>query len=111
MTIAGGPGPSPGPEGRLLDGLRSGDIATEAERLRAATTLLESAFVEELYRAMRETVPEGITSGGSGEAIFSGMLDQHLAEVTAGRMDGGLGQVLYERFRSMVDGGGEGDSR
>ena len=87
----------------LMAALRAGDIKGEAERLKAATTLLESTFVEELYRVMREPVPDGMVSGGQGEKIFAGMLDRHVAEVTAGRLeDRGLGRAIYERFRESA---------
>jgi peptidoglycan hydrolase FlgJ len=100
----GGPGgPVGGDPGGLLASLRAGEIRGESARLQAATTLLESSFVQELYKAMRETVPEdGMTSGGGGEAIFSGMLDQHIAEVTAGKMKQGLGQALYNQLRGAA---------
>jgi Rod binding domain-containing protein len=103
-------GPSGTDPGGLLESLRAGEIRGEAAKLRAASTLLESAFVQELYKVMRETVPEGgITSGGSGEAIFSGMLDQHVAEVTAGDMERGLGRALYDQLRGAAGIPEEGD--
>jgi Rod binding domain-containing protein len=112
MSIGGVNGPGGPDAGGLLDSLRAGQIQGEAAKLRAATTLLESTFVQELYKAMRETVPEGgITSGGSGEAIFSGMLDQHVAEVTASKMDDGLGRALFEQLRGAAGIGKEGDTK
>lgn len=99
------PGPS-GPGDDLLQALRSGRIQGDEARLAAATDLLESSFYQELFKALRDTVPEdGLTSGGQGEEIFSSLLDQHLAEVSARRSDGGLGSALYRHFLSA--GGGE----
>ena len=98
-------GPS-GPGDDLLQALRSGRIQGDEARLAAATDLLESSFYQELFKALRDTVPEdGLTSGGQGEEIFSSLLDQHLAEVSARRSDGGLGSALYRHFLSA--GGGE----
>ena len=93
----------PGPLGRdplsTLSALKSGNIRGEEARLRAATDLLESAFFQELFKAMRDTVPEsGLLGGGSGEDAFSSMLDQHIADAAASRLTGGLGQALYRRF-------------
>ena len=100
MSVSGPLGPD---RGGLLERLRAGELQGDAESLRAATNLLEGVFVQELYKAMRETVPDdGMTSGGNGEAIFSGMLDQHIAEITAGRYERGLGQALYDQFRGAA---------
>lgn len=68
---------------------------------------LEGMFVQQLYKAMRETVPqqEGIVSGGAGEDIFTGLLDQHLAAETPKQWEHGLAQALYRQLRhhSTVD--------
>ncbi|MBL8982503.1 MAG: flagellar biosynthesis protein FlgJ, partial [Gemmatimonadetes bacterium] len=40
-------------------------------RLADAVRQLEGVFVEQLFKAMRETVPtDGLTSGGAGEQMF-----------------------------------------
>lgn len=102
-TVPAGP---PGPGDDLLQALRSGRIQGDEARLAAATDLLESSFYQELFKALRDTVPEdGLTSGGQGEEIFSSLLDQHLAEVSARRSDGGLGSALYRHFLSAGGGG------
>ena len=93
-----GPG---GPD--TLAALRSGRIQDPAERLRAATRLLEGSFYEELFKVMRGTVPEGgALSGGQGEDIFTGLMDQRVAEAAAMESDRGLGEALYRYF---VDAG------
>ena len=62
---------------------------------------LEGMFVQQLYKAMRETVPqqEGIVSGGAGEDIFTGLLDQHLAAETPKQWEHGIAQALYRQLR------------
>lgn len=92
-----------GPLGRdpssTLDSLRSGRIQGREERMKAAADLMESSFFQELFKALRATVPEGgLAGGGTGEDVFSGLLDQHLADVAAGRLERGLGEALYRRF-------------
>ncbi len=82
--------------GGILDALRTGRLRGDEARLRAATDGLESTFYQELFKAMRESVPKsGLLDGGSGEASFTTMLDEHLAEVEATRTQRGLGQALY----------------
>ncbi|MEQ9401869.1 MAG: rod-binding protein [Longimicrobiales bacterium] len=90
--------------GDALEALRTGRIQGDAERLRAASKLLEGTFYQELFKAMRETVPEGgAVSGGAGQEMFEGMLDQHIADASALRSDQGLGQALYAFFMRGAD--------
>lgn len=92
-----------------IDSIRTvsaGDaVARSAKGQRDATLMktasqLEGLFVQQLYKAMRETVPqqEGAVSGGAGEDIFTGLLDQHLATETPKQWDRGLAQALYRQL-------------
>lgn len=93
----GGPGPVTG--GGALDALRDGRIKDPEARLRTAARLLESSFYQELFKAMRATVPEsGITGGGSGEDMFQSLMDERVAEAAALRQERGLGRALYRYF-------------
>ncbi len=96
MSMAPMRGPS---NADLLAQLRDGRITDPDDRLRAATQLLEGTFYQEMFKAMRGTVPEGgAISGGSGEDMFEGLLDQHIADAAAGQSDRGLGSALYRYF-------------
>jgi flagellar protein FlgJ len=104
--LGGGPGD-------VLAALRGGRIEGEDARLRAATELLEGSFYQELFKAMRDTVPEGgVVSGGFGQGVFEGMLDQSVAESAALGADGGLAEALFRYFRgydaASTDGAGKG---
>jgi flagellar protein FlgJ len=70
-------------------------------KLKQAAQQLEGMFVQQLYKAMRNTVPqqEGIVSGGAGEDIFTGLLDQHLAAETPKHWKGGLSDAIYRQMR------------
>jgi Rod binding domain-containing protein len=84
-------GGGPRPPNDLLEGLRSGRI-TGQERKEAVARLVDSTFLEELFRALRSTVEEGGAMGaGESAAGFLGMMDQHLAEAASHRMRLGFG--------------------
>jgi flagellar protein FlgJ len=70
-------------------------------KLWKAAQQLEGVFVQQLYKTMRETVPqqEGIVSGGAGEDIFTGLMDQHVAAETPKHWDTGLSDALYRQLR------------
>ena len=93
-------GTGPGPRGTdVLTALREGRIEGADNRLRAATRLLQGSFYEELFKAMRGTVPDGgVISGSQGQDIFESLLDQRVAEVASMKAEGGLGDALYRYF-------------
>lgn len=80
--------------------------AREAERARAlreAARDLEAVFVEQMFKAMRETVPDGgLVSGGSGEEVFNALLDQHLAGEAPAQRDSEITEAVYRQLRNRA---------
>jgi peptidoglycan hydrolase FlgJ len=77
--------------------------ATADERLRAVTKQLEGVFVQQLFKAMRETVPkDGLTDGGAGEDIFTGLMDEKMATHVPDHWDRGIGESLYRQLRAAL---------
>ena len=76
------------------------DATPDQKKLKKAAGDLEGLFVSQLFKAMRETVPtdEGIVSGGSGEDIFTGLMDEHLAAETPSHWGGGISEALYRQL-------------
>ncbi|MBC8085701.1 MAG: rod-binding protein [Phycisphaerae bacterium] len=75
-------------------------LTDDQKKLRKAATDLEGLFVAQLFRAMRETVPknDGFVSGGSGEEIFTGLMDEHIAAETPSHWGGGISEALYRQL-------------
>lgn len=73
-------------------------------KLRKAAQQMEGTFVEQMYKSMRETVPEGgMFDGGSGEEMFTGLLDQHVASDTPIKwQQHGLSESIYRQMRDAV---------
>ncbi len=76
-------------------------------RLRKASQDLESVFINELFKAMRQTVPDdGILSQDPGQDLFTGMLDERIAQSYAGQGRTGIGDALYHQLsRRLSDAG------
>ena len=90
--------PSPGPTHPV-----SGSAGTKDVKLRKAAQQMEGAFVEQMYKSMRETVPtDGMFDGGSGEEMFTGLLDQHVASDTPMKWQHGLSESIYRQMRGAV---------
>lgn len=81
------------------------DFAAPAARpddvaLRQVCAQLEGVFMQELMKALRDTVPDGgLVDGGAGEEIFSSLLDEHLSMSAAADSERGIGAALYRQLR------------
>lgn len=72
-------------------------------RLKEASGQLEGVFVEQLFKAMRETVPQdGMTHGGQGEDVFNGLLDQKFADDVPKQWNHGMTSALVRELRAHV---------
>ena len=82
----------------------------EDPKLRQVAQQMEGVFVQELYKAMRTTVPQndGVVGGGAGEEMFTGLMDQHLATETPHAWGRGLGEAIYAHLRGRLAREGAG---
>ena len=74
-------------------------------RLKKTALQLEGLFVQRLFAAMRETVPdEGIAAHSSAESTFTSMLDEKMAEQVPSQWNGehSLAQALYHQLRQRL---------
>ena len=77
--------------------------ATNEERLRGVAKQLEGVFVQQLFKAMRETVPtDGLMNGGAGEEIFTSLMDEGIAGHVPSHWDRGIGESLYRQLRAAL---------
>ena len=76
----------------------------EDAKLRKVAQQMEGVFVQELYKAMRATVPQsdGAMNGGAGEEMFTGLMDQHLATETPEAWGRDLGEAIYQHLRGRL---------
>jgi flagellar protein FlgJ len=74
------------------------------ERLHTAATQLEGVFLDMMFSAMRETVPqESIFGKESGaEQTFQTMLDEQRAQQVAKSGSMGIARVLEEQLKQSV---------
>ena len=74
-------------------------------RLRKSALALEGLFVQRLFAAMRQTVPDdGLISQSNAEGTFTEMLDEKLAAQVPEQWSGAhsLAQALYNQLRQRL---------
>ena len=78
-----------------------------ADALRKTAHQLEGVFVDQLFKAMRETVPhDGYLDGGSGEDMFTSMLDSKVADEAPAQWSHGLADAIYRQLQSKLPAAG-----
>lgn len=88
-----------GPITGTTPGATPGSTADDA-KLRKAARQLEGIFTQQLFKAMRETVPEGqgAVDGSSAQEMFTGLLDEHLASDPRTASTHGIGEAIYQHL-------------
>jgi peptidoglycan hydrolase FlgJ len=77
--------------------------AGEELALRQSAEALEGLFVQQLFQAMRASVPtDGLLERGAGEDLFGSMLDQTIATDVAQR-DQGARDLSVSLFAALRD--------
>ena len=80
-------------------GAKGAAAPADDARLRKAAKQLDGVLVGQLFKAMRDTVPhDGMTDGGAGEDMFSGLLDQRLSETAAAKSKHGMNEGLVRQL-------------
>lgn len=77
--------------------------AARDAKLHKVSTQLEGVFVQQMYKAMRSTVPTGgLFDGGSGEEMFTGLMDEHIAADTPQKWKHGLSESIFRQLKDAI---------
>lgn len=90
-------------DARSLDAIRTKASADPKAALRQVARQFESLFMQQLLKSMRDAMPRSGMFDGPGADLYTGMLDQQLAQTVAGR-PGGLAEVLERQLARFVPG-------
>ena len=77
--------------------------AKELAALRHSCREFEAIYVNEMYKSMRKTVPEGELFGkkGMAEEVYREMLDMEMARETASGDGMGIGKAMYQQLYQL----------
>ena len=74
--------------------------------LRKAADQLQAVFLNQLFQAMRASVPkgdDGVTGDGGGEEMFQSMMDERISQLVAPKLSHGVGDALYHQLARRLD--------
>jgi flagellar protein FlgJ len=79
--------------------------ASDDARLKKSALQMEGLFVQRLFAAMRDTIPDdGLVSQSNGESTFTSLLDEKMAEQVPTQWNGehSLANALYKQLRQNL---------
>jgi len=78
--------------------------AHDLEALRQSTREFEALYINEMFKAMRKTIPEGgLIEKGMGQDIYQEMIDMERARNASEGKGIGLGDAMFEQLRHLVE--------
>lgn len=76
----------------------------QLKALRESTREFEALYVNEMFKAMRKTIPEdGIFKKDMTTKMFQEMMDMEMARETAKGEGIGLGLAMYEQMKTPIE--------
>ena len=82
------------------------------DQVRKLSHELEAVFINQLFQAMRASVPKDEVLGNApGQEMFTAMMDERLANEAAAGLERGLGESLYRQLARRLPEAPEGTPR
>jgi flagellar protein FlgJ len=74
------------------------------QALRKSCRDFEAIYTQEMYKAMRKTVPDGgIFEQDKAGDLYKEMLDMEIAKTTAAGKGNGIGEAMYQQMKGKVE--------
>jgi peptidoglycan hydrolase FlgJ len=74
------------------------------QSLRKSCRDFEAIYVQEMYKAMRKTVPDGgIMEKNMANGLYKEMLDMEMAKATAAGKGIGIGEAMYQQMKGKIE--------
>lgn len=89
---------------RSLDRLKLEASRDPKAAVRQAASQFEALFMQQLLKSMRDATPKGGLFDSPSKDLYTGMLDQQLAQKLAGRPSG-LGEMIARQLSRNIKGG------
>jgi flagellar protein FlgJ len=75
----------------------------DLQSLRKSCREFEAIYIQEMYKAMRKTVPDsGLFEKDMASELYREMLDMEMAKTTAADKGTGIGEAMYQQMKDKV---------
>jgi len=75
----------------------------ELQSLRKSCRDFEAIYVQEMYKAMRKTVPDGgLFEKDMADGLYREMLDMEMAKASAAGKGNGIGEAMYQQMKGKI---------
>jgi flagellar protein FlgJ len=76
----------------------------DLKSLRKSCREFEAIYIQEMYKAMRKTVPDGgIFEKDMASELYKEMLDMEMAKTTAAGKGTGIGEAMYQQLKNKLE--------
>lgn len=76
----------------------------DLESLRKSCREFEAIYIQEMYKAMRKTVPDsGLFEKDMASELYKEMLDMEIAKTTAAGKGIGIGEAMYQQMKDKLE--------
>lgn len=77
--------------------------AKDLESLRTSCRNFEAIYIQEMYKAMRKTVPDsGLFEKDMASELYKELLDMEMAKATAAGKGNGIGEAMYQQLKEKM---------
>ena len=75
------------------------------QSLRKSCRDFEAIYTQEMYKAMRKTVPDGgiFDEKNMANGLYKEMLDMEMAKTAAAGKGNGIGEAMYQQMKGKIE--------
>jgi peptidoglycan hydrolase FlgJ len=75
------------------------------QALRKSCRDFEAIYTQEMYKAMRKTVPDGgiLDNKNMANGLYREMLDMEIAKASAAGKGNGIGEAMYQQMKGKIE--------
>lgn len=82
---------------------RSSTSNRDLQSLRKSCREFEAIYIQEMYKAMRKTVPDsGLFEKDMASELYRETLDMEMAKATAAGKGTGIGEAMYQQMKGKM---------
>jgi len=75
----------------------------DLESLRKSCRDFEAIYIQEMYKAMRKTVPDsGLFEKNMASELYKELLDMEMAKAAAAGKGNGIGEAMYQQMKDQI---------